>query len=159
MKKIKLNIIDYILLLALIGVICFVGLKTFENRGREAENKYILSVYCEEVPEFVAELIKVGDEVSDEGKNISLGNVLSVKLSDGVGYMEDESGKLKKMAKEGYNSVLLKISTDAVPFEHGIKIEGNRYSVGHSVVLYAGKAKISGRISDIKEWIWSLKWF
>ncbi len=151
MKKIKLNIIDYILIVAFIGVICFVGLKALGNDGDEGEQKYVLSVYCEEVPDFAAKLIRNGDKVSDEGKNITLGNVLSVKLSDGVSYVEDEEGKLKKKGKEGYNSVLLQISSDAVPFEHGVKIEGNRYSVGHSVVLYVGKAKISGRISDIKE--------
>ncbi len=151
MKKIKLNIIDYILIVAFVSVIFFVGLKTFENDSGVGEQRYVLSVYCEEVPDFAAELIKIGDKVSDEGKNISLGNVLSINLSDGVSYMEDENEKLKRIAKEGYSSVLLKISSDGVPFEHGVKIEGNRYSVGHSVVVYAGKAKISGKISNIEE--------
>ena len=151
MKKIKLNIVDYILIVALVSVICFVGFKSIGNKNGEGESEYVLSVYCEEVPEFASKLIKIGDEVSDEGKNTSIGNVLSVNLSDGVSYIEDENGKLKKTGKEGYNSVSLEISCNAVPFEHGLKIEGNRYSIGHSVVLYVGKAKISGRISDIKE--------
>ena len=152
MKKIRFNIIDLILLVAFICIALFVCGKVFGGSGQSGANgeEYIISAYCEEVPSFAAELIKKGDKVSDESKNIALGIAGEVILGDAAVYAPDENGKLKKTSKEDYNSVTLKICAIGEEFEHGIRIEGVRYSVGHSVVLYAGDAKISGRISEIR---------
>lgn len=152
MKKIRFNIIDLILLAAFICITLVVCGKVFGGGRQSIGNgeEYIISAYCEEVPSFAAKLIKSGDKVSDESKSIVLGSAREVILGDAAVYIPDENGKLKKTSKEDYNSVTLEISAIGEEFEHGVKIEGVRYSVGHSVVLYAGDAKISGRISEIR---------
>lgn len=151
MKKARFNIIDAIILIAFLLVAAFAAGKVFGGKGNESGEQYTISVYCEEVPLFAAELIKKGDIVSDEGKNITIGKAEEVILGDAAVYTANEEGKLIKSPKEGYAGVTVKIFAEGESFEHGVKIEGNRYSVGHSVVLYAGKAKISGRVSDIEK--------
>ena len=151
-KKIKFNIIDAIILLVILAVVAFVGIKFFgKSDNAAAEPKtYSVSFYCEEVPAFAADIVKVGDSVEDETKKVLLGTITAVEVGDAAVYSADAEGKIVKSAKEGYKSVLITSSVEATEFEHGIIADSIKYAVGHSVTLYAGNAKMVGKVSEIK---------
>ena len=151
-KKIKFNIVDAIILLVILAVVAFVGIKFFgKSDNVAAEPKtYSVSFYCEEVPAFAADIVKVGDSVEDETKKVLLGTITAVEVGDAAVYSADAEGKIVKSAKEGYKSVLITSSVEATEFEHGIIADSIKYAVGHSVTLYAGNAKMVGKVSEIK---------
>lgn len=153
-KKIRFTFIDALVILVVIAVAAFVGVKFFGKNisgAASLENTYIVSYYFEEVPDFAADAISVGDPVSDETKKVGLGVITDVKKEESVYYAPASDGKMVKSPKEGYSSVTLTTEVSASEFDHGIKVAGNEYVVGHSITLYAGKGKIWGRVSGIEK--------
>jgi len=150
-KKIKFNIIDAIILFAIIVAVAFVGIKMLggENTPLAKEETYILTLRSESVASFVAESISKGDIIADETKSISFGDAKEVIISDAAVYSADAEGKLVKSAKEGYNSIEIKCEVNAAKGSHGIMIEGSKYTIGHSFTLNAGDAKLNVLVSDI----------
>lgn len=148
----KFNIIDVIILLVVLAVAAFVGVKMFSNpNSSEAEPKtYIISFFCEEVPSYAADAVSVGDSVEDETKKVYLGKISEVLLDEAVVFNADAEGNTVKSTREGYKSVKITSEVQAVEFEHGIIADSIKYSIGHSVTLYAGKGKMVGRVCDIK---------
>lgn len=151
-KKIRFNIVDVVILLVIVAVVAFVGIKFFGKSDNVAAGPktYIVSFYCEEVPSFAAEIVKVGDSVEDETKKVPLGTITAVNVGDAVVYSSDAEGKIVKSDKEGYKSILITSEVSATEFEHGIIADSIKYAVGHSVTLYAGNAKMVGKVSEIK---------
>lgn len=151
-KKLKFNIVDGIILVVILAIAFFAGSKMFsKNEDVTAEEvTATLSFYCEEVPEYAAELLKVGDKVSDEGKNVALGEITSLTVENALTYGIDAEGKSVTSEKKGYKSVKLTTEIKASEFAHGIIADTIKYSVGHPLTLYAGKAKMSARVSGIE---------
>ncbi len=154
-KKAKFTVVDAIVLVIVLAVLGFVGFKFFgpgSANNIAAETKtYIVSYDFEEVPEFAAKLVKKKDPVSDEAKKNALGIVTDVKVGDAAIYCADAEGMLHKSPKENYNSVKLTTEVVAVKSNHGIQVSGNTYTVGHTMTLYAGDAKLFGKIAGIVE--------
>lgn len=154
-KKVKFTVVDAIVLIVVLAVLGFVGFKFFgpgSANNIAAETKtYVVSYSFEEVPEFAAKLVKEGDPVSDEAKKNALGTVTGVKVSDAAIYCADAEGMLRKSSKENYNSVTLSTEVVGTKSNHGIQVAGNTYTVGHTMTLYAGDAKLFGKIAGIVE--------
>lgn len=153
-KKIRFNVIDAIVLVVILAVVAFVGIKLFggEVAGNSASgNTFVMTYYIEESPSFAAENIEVGSSVSDEGKNVPLGKVTAVELGESVMFAANDEGKMIKSGKEGYNSVTLTTEVQGAEFDHGIEVGNVKYVVGHTMTLYAGKAKLYGRIASIEK--------
>ncbi len=153
-KKVKFTFIDGIVVLVIIAVIAFVGYKFFGKevaQNQAASDVYEISFFVEESPDFAAESVEVGSGVTDEAKKIPLGTVKKVEVNDSVSFGGTSDGQIVKTSKEGYKSVKITAEVNANEFEHGVKIEGNEYVVGHSMTIYAGKAKFYGRISGLKK--------
>lgn len=152
-KKIKFNIIDVVILVVVLAVAAFVGTKIFgKDKEAAAEPKtYEISFYCEEVPAFAAEAVKVGDSVEDETKKVYLGKITDVSMDEAVVFNVDAEGNTVKSSKEGYKSVKITSEVSATEFDHGIVADSIKYSIGHSVTLYAGKGKMVGKVSAINE--------
>ncbi len=154
-KKARFTVVDAVVLVALLAVLGFVGFKFFgpgaSNAGATEAKTYVVSYDFEEVPEFAAKLVKTGDAVSDEQKKHALGTVTGVEVGDAAIYCADADGLLHKSPKENYNSVKLTTEVVAVKANHGIQVSGTTYTVGHTITLYAGDAKLFGKIAGISE--------
>ena len=159
-KKFKFNIIDAIVLLVVILVAVFVVSNVFGGTGSEngtngaqeaKTQKYIMSYFFEEVPDFAVEMIDKGTVVSDEACSHKIGKLLTVETGDSITFIGTDDGKIVKGSKEGYKSVSMTIEAEGKPFDHGIEINKAKYVVGHTMVVYAGKAKLYGRISGIEK--------
>lgn len=152
-KKIRFNVIDAIVLVVIIAVVAFVGIKLFggEVAGNSSSGQtFTVTYFVEESPSFAAELVKPGDPVSDESKNVPLGSVTDVKLDKSVVFAANDEGQMVKATKEGYNSITLTTEVQGAEFDHGIEVGNVKYVVGHTMTLYAGKAKLYGRIAGIE---------
>ena len=110
-----------------------------------------MSYFFEEVPDFAAEMIDKGTVVSDETYGHKLGKLVDVEFGDSVSFAANDQGQIVKSSKEGYKSVALKVEVKGNAFDHGIEVEKIKYVVGHTMTLYAGKAKLYGRISGIEK--------
>ena len=153
-KKIRFTFIDALIVLVVVAVIVFVGYKFFGKevaKNTDASTTYKLSFYIEEAPDFAAANIEKGCKVSDEAKKIPLGNASDVTIGDSVFYTTNQDGDVIKSSREGYNSIKITTEVQALETDHGIKVDGTEYVVGHSMTIYAGKAKIYGRVSGIEK--------
>lgn len=153
-KKTRFTLIDGLIVLIIIAVVAFVGYKFFGKEvveNTDATDTYTLSFFIEEAPDFAAANIKKGCKVSDEAKRISLGEATKVKIGDSVFYTTNKDGEVIKSSREGYNSIEISTEVKGAETDHGIKIDGSEYVVGHSMTIYAGKAKIYGRVSGIEK--------
>lgn len=157
-KKIKFTVIDALVILIIVAVIGFVGYKMLGgnsltpnvNLGADTA-VYTVEYFFEEVPDFAAYAVKKGDTVTDDVRDHSLGKVVDVEVGDSVSYNADSNGIIQKSSKEGYKSVRLTTEVEAEEYEHGITISQTNYVIGHSMTLYAGNAKMYGRVASIEK--------
>ena len=153
-KKVRFTLIDAIVVLVIIAVIAFVGYKFFGKevvQNQATSDTFEISFYIEEAPDFAVDNREVGSTVTDEAKKVSLGTIKNVETGDAVGFVGTDDGEFVTSSKENYKSVKITAEVNANEFEHGIKVAGNEYVVGHSMTIYAGKAKLYGRVSGIEK--------
>lgn len=151
-KKARFNIVDAIVIAVILCAAALVGYKVIGGgmSGRN-ESTYEMKFMCEEVPEFAASIIQEGDKVVDEQKDVPLGEVTAVKLGDSRTYTTDSQGVVHCQPKPYYNSVELTTTLKAGDYDNGVIVGSSKYGVGHSITIRAGKAKIFGRVSQIKK--------
>lgn len=152
-RKFKFNLVDAIVLVVIIAVVAFVGMKFFSGDigGTSASTQYKIKFYCEEVPSFAANVIQKGDPVTDDDKNSALGIVEEVTVGPSATYADTSNGETLLAPREGYNSVEVVAIVDAQEFQHGLMVNAAKYGVGHSLTIRVGKAKIFGRVSGIEK--------
>ena len=147
----KINIIDLIIAVVIIAAIGIVGYKFVIAPKAQQGGQSVAEIkfYTEEVSDFVAEKIDIGDKLMDEGKNVSLGVVTNIELGPAVSYGTDTEGKWVTSSREGYQSMILTGEVEATKFDHGMIVDASKYYVGHTFVLLAGEAKLYLRVYDI----------
>ena len=153
-KKIgKFNVVDIIIILVVIVAVAFVGirfLKPATNPGGKATSPVIVEFFVEETPDYAASIVKVGDKIFDEVKNVTLGTVDTVVVEPSVFYAVNANGEVVKTDKEGYNSVRITAKVEGIIGDNGVVIGVTNYGVGHTMTFYAGHAKLYGKVSAIK---------
>lgn len=141
-KKFRFNIVDAIIIVLLICVVIF-AVRFFSdgNGGATVQETYLLTFYGEEVADYVIPNTEIGDTVYDFDDKLTLGKVTDIKTDESQTYIEDSSGKVHLGPKENYSSVYITVEVLGTRTENGVIVGGVLYSVGHSVVLYAGDGK------------------
>ncbi|MCL1843079.1 MAG: DUF4330 domain-containing protein [Defluviitaleaceae bacterium] len=151
----KVNIIDFFIVLALIAVVIF---GVHQLRGDEGglfiapeTREFNISFFMEEVENFTAYAINIGDNVFDNGRNVAMGEVTALDISDAIIWNPNQYGQLIASDKPGFSSLEIHARLSAVPSENGILIAGNRYGIGHSLAVRAGSSVMFMRISGLSE--------
>lgn len=156
-KGVRFTLIDALVALAIIAVLAFVGYSFIKKSPADTTSvtekgeKYIMTFYVEEVPEFAAQKVEKGDKATDDVKSIPLGKIIDLKVDEAVVYNTDYQGNTVKSAKEGYNSMMITTEVEANEFEHGLSIWGQPYVVGTTMTMYMGEAKVYGRVYNIEK--------
>lgn len=142
----KINIIDVIIIAVVVLAVVFIAWKLLGSDSSIGDSQTLyLTVYEAEVANFVIDEIEIGDTVSDGGNNTikPIGTVHSVVRSDSDTYMFNNlTNEYVKTTKPDYCSVYITIEVEGTMTENGILIDSQLYGVGHSMVLYAGDAKM-----------------
>jgi len=147
----KINLIDFIIVLVIIAAIAFVATKVVGRSTSDSGLSQVrISFYAEEVPDYVAGALEKGTSVLDSVEKVTMGTVEDFQVGTPIGYITDIDGQTKTVEREGYNSVSIDMLANAALSEHGATIDGVLYGVGHSLTIYAGKAKIYLKISAIE---------
>lgn len=147
----KINLIDLIIVLVIILVVVFVALRvTGVGGGDEGAAPVRISMFASEVPDYVLEYLVEGDSVMDFTEETELGTVESFETGEPFSYETTTNGEVQSVVKKGHKSLTLNVTGNAVLGEHGATIGGELYGVGHTLTVFAGKAKIFLRISGIE---------
>lgn len=156
----KINIIDLLIVIVLVAAVLLVGYKTVapglgigdSAEGVNGQNAEVfIEFFAEEVPDFAVDgTINNGDKVIEVGTDTMMGEVVEVEIGDSISYASDDSGNWVAGSKPNYKSVRIKCKGTADYYEHGCKIKGAKYYIGHTMTIAAGKAKLYLKISDIE---------
>lgn len=151
-NKKKFNVVDVLVILVIVAAVAFVGIKFLGGGiGGSGASTYELKFFCEEVPDFAADVIKVGDKVLDEQKESDLGVVTKVELGPSYTYTTTDEGEIRCLDKPNYKSVSLTTIVEGEDYDFGMIAGSSKYGVGHSITIRVGKAKIFGRVSGIEK--------
>ncbi len=145
----KINIIDLLVLLILVVAIAVVGVK-FITPGDTELQTLEMEFYTEEVNDWVAEKINPGDVLYDGTYDLKLGTVVKAVQDEPMTWGLTQEGQYVLAPRDGYCSLTVIGEVQGVKTANGAEIDGNMYGVGHSMVLYAGDAKMYLRVSDIR---------
>lgn len=151
-KKFKFNVVDVLVILVVVAAVAFVGkMFLFGGLGGGSASTYEVTYLCEEVPEFAAYIINVGDGVLDEQKETDLGVVTKVEIDESRTYTTTDEGDVRCVPKPYYKSVAITTEVEAQDYDFGMIVDSSKYGVGHSITIRVGNAKIFGRVSGIKK--------
>ena len=147
----KINIIDLIILVVVIAAAGILGYKFLAPKAQESSSSVaVVKYYIEEVSDFIADNVKVGDKCMDEAKNVPLGTVTAVEIGDAVSHATNDKGEYVESSKPGHKSMIITTEVNATPFDHGMIVGASKYYVGHTFVFLAGDAKLYLRVYDIQ---------
>lgn len=145
----KINVIDFLVLMVVVLAVAAVAVFLFMPRG--GADTLIMKFRIEEVDEFVAKKVNVGDPLYDDTYSLDLGFVTDVELGDSISYSSqiDEDNIWTAISREGYYSMIITGECTGTKTKLGAEIGGKKYGVGHTFVLRAGDAKLYLRVYDI----------
>ena len=147
----KINLIDFIIVLIVIALVAFVALKVVNKDNGSANLSQVkISFYGEETPDYVAKVLEKGASVLDSKENVTMGTIEDFEVGAPLGYDTNANGEVEEVIRQGYNSVTINAVGQGVLGEHGVTINGVLYGVGHTLTIYAGKAKLYLKISAIE---------
>lgn len=147
----KINLIDFIIVLVILALVAFVALKVVD-KGNEGANltQVRISFYGEETPNYVTKYIEKGTTVLDGTEKVNLGTIESFDIGSPLSYATTTNGDVQQVIKEGYSSVSITAIVKGELGEHGVTVDGVLYGVGHTLPIYAGKAKLFMKVSGIE---------
>lgn len=144
----KINIIDLLVLIVLVAAIFVVGSRFLLPKQKSTQTIQ-MQFYLEEVDEWVADKISEGNSLYDGNYEIDLGKVTKVEREPSIAWGLNKDGVYVQSSKDGYCSLTITGEVEGQKTEIGAKVNGKLYGVGHSMVLYAGDAKLYLRVHDI----------
>lgn len=153
----KISIIDIMIVVILMAAIAGVGYK-FSKSGTigssaKADDLEIV-FYAEEVPDYAAQAIKIGDIVKDGVQNSTFGRVKDIKIGDSVSWAQAENGEWFPSTKKGYVSIYITAEGKGIFEDSGVSIDSSDYFIGLTIDrLRAGNSAFNfvAIIHDIKK--------
>lgn len=146
----KISIIDILFLLFILAIGIFslnklglLGAKPGLSMGNKAE----IIFYQEEINDFSANNVNVGDIASEALKNVSFGEVKDVKIGESISWAPDLNGEqLVLSTRDGYSSIYITMEANATVGPNGIVIGGSTFYIGETITLRAGNSIFYGKI-------------
>lgn len=145
----KINIIDFIVILVIVAAVAFAGISFLKPDTAEESTTIVMKYYIEEVNDFVAEKVHIGDALWDDAADHSLGVVTNVEIDDPESWAATADGKYVPAVREGFKSMIITGEVEGTKTDIGAEVNRMKYGVGHSMVLRAGDAKLYLRVYDI----------
>ena len=145
----KINIIDLLILVVLVLAIVILGAK-FLGGGKGQDAQVLeMKFHIEEIDTWVTEKVQIGDGLYDGTYEQNLGKVTNVETAPSKTWGLNQDGQYVLSSREGYQSMTITGEVLGTKTDVGCKVGGELYGVGHSMVLYAGDAKLYLRVQDI----------
>ena len=149
--KRKFNIIDLIFIVIIVAAVVAVGFKFFGDASTSrSSGQYVVTLHSDDVPDPALVPVVEGAKMTDETGDIYLGKISEVVMGESIIYTTNSDGQICTSAKEGYSSVDIKITVNAVGNDHFITVGGTKYSINHGFTARCGMSKVYLRITDIQ---------
>lgn len=110
-----------------------------------------LVFYQEEVNDFTAQNVKIGDPTSETLKNVSFGEVTAIDIDESISWHKDPDGLQVASSRDGYKSIRITSRVKGNLTDNGLVIEGARYFVGQTIVFKAGSSMFYGDIAGVRK--------
>ena len=148
----KVNLIDLLIVIVLVAVVGFLGYRFLirDDTGVVNTQTVYISFTDEEVPNYVADELEVGVNVLDSTENNSMGTVTDFTLDEACSYEVNELGETVALHRPDCASVTITAEVNATLSDNGVIINGTRYAIGHSMVIYVGECKLYTQISGLE---------
>ncbi len=148
----KVNIVDLIIVVVILAAVAYLAITFLGPESTIASSEDVtVTFYTEEIPDYVVAALEEGSKVWDLSDNVTIGTVDSWSVSDSISYVVNDTQTASfETPKTGYNALSLNVSAQGVIEEHGVRIGGVLYGVGHTVTMYAGEAKLYIKVSSIE---------
>lgn len=146
----KLSIIDIVTVLIVILIAAFLLNRFNILASTEGDSLEDLEVvfFQEEVNDFSAKSVQIGDPTSEALKNASFGQVVEVILDDSISWDKDPDGKQISSSRDGYVSFRAKMLTKGQLGPNGLILNGSTYHIGQTITLRIGNSIFYGNIAD-----------
>jgi len=145
----KLNFLDVIIIIAVIGALAFGAYKLMPTQTQSNFEYATIKFYASEAPYYVLDQIYVGAPASDADRSIYLGQITDVETWESKVWDVNADGIQVASPKDDAGSVIITVRKLVEPSAYGVKISGVEYGVGHTIVVRAGFAKINMVVYDI----------
>ena len=149
----KVNLIDLLIILAILAVGAFLAMKFFAPEALitpTPQTEYEIKFFIEEAPDFTAKYIEEeGVLVKDFEKATTLGTVVSAETEKAVSFGINSDGQYVLTSKPNYISALIKAKGTGILTPNGLVVDGIAYPVGRSLTLIVGRSAVYGRIYSI----------
>lgn len=155
-KKVKFNVVDIIVILALVAGIVFVGVRMFggEEPAISADpasgSKYLVTFHAESVREDVANTLVQGSKAENASRNMDLGHLVEFTIEDSIVYTTDSKGNSVKTTKEGYVSVTLVCEVTGTDQGTGLQVGQFMLNAGHVMDVRCGFTEINTTVIAIE---------
>ncbi|MDD6275091.1 MAG: DUF4330 domain-containing protein [Clostridiaceae bacterium] len=147
--KKRFTLLDAVIILVVIVALAFVAYKMMPTGSTAAYEDVTLSFYAPDVPDYVAEQLYVGAPVVDADRNVYLGKVVDIQIEDSVFWSANDEGIQTVSPMDDYRAVTITTRVSGEASAYGIRLSSVEYSVGHTLAIRAGFAKISCAVSDL----------
>lgn len=157
MKNIRLNLLDILLIVAVVGALAF-----FFTRGNAqipaviaggTTTTYTMQFTVPSIEPFVGESINIGDAVVQDGTFLSFGTVTALNVTEGIEHNPNEDGVLVASQYGDFNHIVVtsQVELPAGALHNGLNVQGNRFGIGQTVTIRVGNAIMVTRISHLSE--------
>ena len=147
--KKRFTLLDAVIILVVIAALAFVAYKMMPTGSTAAYEDVTLSFYAPDVPDYVAEQLYVGAPVVDADRNVYLGKVVDIQIEGSVFWSANGKGIQTVSPMDDYRAVTITTRVSGEASAYGIRLSSVEYSVGHTLAIRAGFAKISCAVSDL----------
>ena len=152
-KGFKFNIIDAVVILVILAVVAFIGLKLSGGLIAQPEeiHQYEYTFHSDEIPDYVIDYVKEGAGVCDASNNDDFGELVSFSVCESAIYEPNADGVIVKSQKPDHSGMDLVVCGEGEQTEFGVKLSKGVYGVGHTITIKVGNSKIHCKISGIKQ--------
>ena len=150
----KISIVDIIIAVIIIAAIAGLYYKFGKSGTVTAFTKtdnIQITLYHEDVPNYIANNIKVGDVVKDRLQNAVIGKVTDVKVGPDIVFHPSDSGQVVASSRPGYSSITVTAEGKGIYNVTGPTFGGVEYYLGKQVEWRVGVTDYFAKISDIKK--------
>lgn len=146
----KVSIIDifFVIIVLVLGALVLfkLGFLSSDQGLVGNENKIEIVFYQEEINDFSANNVHIGDPASEALQNIGFGNVIDVKIGESISWDATVDGTQTPASREGYSSIYITMEANGSLGSNGINIGGSTYYIGQTITLRAGNSIFYGKI-------------
>ena len=148
----KISIIDIFVVAMIIFIVLFGVMRIGNARGIgrfEPPVSISMTFMVEELEDFTAHRVRMGDPVSDNHTGAEFGNVQSIVREPRIEYNPDASGVLVPSIKPYFYHFEVTTIFEGHRFHNGILVDGHTFFTGEQMVARVGDTSLFIRVSDI----------